>query len=52
MTSDKRVGKCDYRWKTSKTLPKDGGGKLVGQSMKNLQTLWRTGREKSKDLGD
>lgn len=36
--------------KTSKTLVKNGGRKLVDLSIKNLQTLWETGRKKLKDL--
>ncbi len=37
LTSVKVDNKGSSRWKTSKTLTGDGGGKLVGQLMKNLQ---------------
>ncbi len=53
MSSDKYVDRCSCRWKTFKTLAaEDSGGKLVGQSIKNLQNFWEIVEKKSKDLND
>lgn len=39
-----------HKWKTSKTLAKDGGQKLASQLMKNFQIFKGTVEEKPKKL--